>query len=266
LAITIIFAGSLAAACVDTERTNDSGIRLKDAHALDDSGEEDGGEDPGLDAGFGDEGVHDTGPPPLDSDGDGIPDAEDPAPNRDNPTLFRDVFDGAVQSWIFSSVSMSIDEFTGVLRVNVLEPFVREGWIGPKPEWSDFFVRSRIRVIAVGGSNDDSSGRAGIIARVNQVSPDRYLFCALDLKDNRVVLTEHEGGGPAGVELAAAPSTARANEWVPVVIRIFGETVSCDIGGVRVEANQNAVTNGSIGFRAFDATFEADYLEVYDLL
>lgn len=260
----VLLCALLGSACVDTERTQDGGVRLKDAQGSGDASEiPDMGSD--LDGGTEDQGV-DAGPPPLDSDGDGIPDVEDPAPDRDNPTLFRDVFDGAVQTWVFSSVSMSIDEFTSVLRVNVLEPFVREGWIGPKPEWSDFYVRSRIRVLTVGGSSEEASGRTGVIARVNQVSPDRYLFCSIDMKTNEVVLTEHEGGGPEGAVLARAPITAAFGAWLPLTIRIASQGVICEIGGVRVEANQNAVQNGSVGFRSFDATFEADYLEVYDLI
>lgn len=260
-----------APGCVPTERTNDGGVRLKDAHDIEDAGE---GIDNGsvevqdadvTDAGALDEGV-DAGPPPPDGDGDGIPDTEDPSPSRANPSLFHDLFDGAVQDWIFSSVSMGIDEFTSVLRVNVLEPLVREGWIGPKPTWSDYFARTSIRVTRVGSSRDVGSGRAGMMIRVNQVSPDRYLFCGIDFKTNMVVLTEHEGGGPQGTELASAATTAQLGEWLPMHMRVAGENVYCTIGQVSIQAQSNAQMNGSIGFRSFDATFDADFLDVYDLL
>jgi hypothetical protein len=263
----------LLAACVPAGES-----RLKDAVPAEQTGA-DAGEQVDLgaaadpDAGDApDAGAPDLGggfdsgaPPPPDSDGDGIPDSEDPSPMRANPSLFHDVFDGAVQEWVFSSVSMEIDEFTGVLRCDVLEPLVREGWIGPRPAWSDYFARTSLRVGRVGTSTDEGSGRAGLIIRVNQVSPDRYLLCSIDFKRNLVVLSEHNGGGPRGVELATAPTTAQLGEWLPMHMRVAAEYVYCTIGQVSVEASSSAVANGSIGFRAFDATFEADFLDVYDL-
>lgn len=266
-----IAAAAALCACVPTERTNDGGVRLGDAAVFRDgrAPEDSGAPDPDSGTGDGgptDRGLADTGaPPPADRDGDGIPDGEDPQPDRVNPSLFHDLFDGAVQEWIFSSVSMSIDEFTSVLRVNVLEPVVREGWIGPKPAWSDYFARTNIRVLEVGDADTLASGRAGMIARVNQVSPDRYLFCAIDFKLNRVVLTAHNGGTPPGTELASAPITAQLGEWLPMTMGVSAEAISCSIGGVSIEGTSNVVTNGSIGFRAFDATFESDFIDVYDL-
>lgn len=256
------------AACVPTERTSDGGVRLKDAAVFQDAGapEDSGAPDPDSGEGPLDLGLADTGAPPSpDRDGDGIPDIEDPEPDRANPSLFHDLFDGAVQEWIFSSVSMGIDELTGKLRVNVLEPVVREGWIGPKPAWSNYFASTNIRVLEVGDAETLASGRAGMIARVNQVSPDRYLFCAIDFKLNRVVLTAHNGGAPPGTELASAAINAQLGEWLPLRMRVQADAVFCTIGGVSVEGTSNVVTNGSIGFRAFDATFESDFVDVYDL-
>jgi hypothetical protein len=85
------------------------------------------------------------------------------------------------------------------------------------------------------------------------------------MKANVIVLSEHEGGGPPGTELARAPITVAVNTWVPLTMKVAADHITCTIGQVTVEGSSNAVLNGSIGFRSFDATFEADFLEVYDL-
>ncbi|MCK6552401.1 hypothetical protein L6R52_41615, partial [Myxococcota bacterium] len=173
--------------------------------------------------------------------------------------------DDASMGWLFSSVSMSIDPRAGVLEVDVLEPFVREGWIGPQTRWTDYVARTRLRVTRLGTSAQDGAGRAGLIARVNQVSPDRYYLCAIDVARGAVVLTEHDGGGPAGTELASAPLAIGLGAWAPLAIELRGPGLVCRSGEAAARATSAAWSGGSIGFRAFDATFTADALDVFEL-
>lgn len=249
-----------ACACADGAVVLDAGAPPLDGGITEAGVAEDAGLDDAGDADV----VPDASPNP-DRDGDGIADAEDPEPARVNVRLFDDSFDDASMGWLFSSVSMSIDPAAGLLEVDVLEPFVREGWIGPQTRWTDYFARTRIRVTRLGASGEPAAGRAGLIARVNQVSPDRYYLCAVDVARGAIVLTEHDGGGPAGTELAAAPLPVTLGAWVPLSIELRGQGLACRSGSAIAAATSGAWSGGSIGFRAFDATFAADALEVFDL-
>jgi len=215
------------------------------------------------DTGPADTGPVDTGPPPPDQDRDGIPDDEDPEPQRVNPPLLNDPFNEN-GDWIFSSVSMEIDGAEGVLTVDAIEPFEREGWIGPRGAWADYFIRSLIRVDEVGTSNDARSGHAGVIARVVQVTPSRYLTCGIDLKLGRVVLAAHEG--TSRTVLAEAPTSAVPGTWLKLGFTALRNAFICEIGGVRVEGASALFDAGSVGFRSYDATFAADWIEVYEIL
>lgn len=261
----------LAAACVPAEVTParlDAGLEDTGATPAPDGGElsPDGGLDVdagAVDAGPPDAGFVDAGPAP-DRDQDGIPDGEDPEPDRLNPQLLADEFDAVGGDWIFSSVSMSIDPTSSLLEVDRIEPFEREGWIGPRPAWFDYFVRSLVRVDAVGNSSDARSGHAGIIARVGQVTPSRYVTCGVDLKQARVVLAEHDG--TRRTTLGEAATDAALGEWLLLNFTAHANAYVCEVGGVRVEGTTTSFDFGSVGFRSYDATFAADWIEVYEIL
>lgn len=261
LALSLLFAG-----CVPAEKeVVDAGPSRNDASLADSGPAEDAGAGPDgaiEDSGRPDAGFVDAGPA-SDRDSDGIPDAEDPEPDRSNPRLFADDFDSA-DGWLFSSVSMAIDPSSSLLQVNMIEPFEREGWVGPRPNWADYFVRSLIRVDAVGNSSDARSGHAGVIARIAQVTPSRYVTCGIDIKDGRVVLAEHDG--TQRFTLAEAPFEASPGEWLLLGFSALRTGYVCEIGGVRVEGASTRFDFGSVGFRSFDATFAADWIEVYEIL
>lgn len=203
--------------------------------------------------------------PPPDRDQDGIPDAEDPAPDRANNRLFADEFDRESMDWLFTSNAMRIESTQGLLVVPEAEPFVREGWLGARPTWSDVFIRALIRVVRVGPSNDRGAGRAGVLARVHQVAPDRYLLCGLDLKNHLAFLSFHNGGDAAGTTLQEAPLQGELGDWIPVVFSTRASLVSCTVGGVQLTGAISELVAGSTGFRVFDTAFEAAWIEVYEL-
>lgn len=241
----------------------DKGVRTGDGGA-DDAGGVDPGDGGPEDAGAtpGDAALPDA-MPASDSDGDGIPDGVDPNPGYVNPTLLSDTFEDESNGWIFSSVSMAIDSGASVLSVAEVEPYEREGWIGPRPSWGDYLVRSLIRVNAVGRSNDRDAGYVAVIARVNQVTPSRYVGCGLDLKNSRVLLAEFEG--TSRTILAEAGTSAAAGTWHTVQLLADGANYSCKLDDVEVTASSGVFFSGSVGFRTFDATFDADWLEVHEL-
>lgn len=199
----------------------------------------------------------------LDSDSDGIPDDVDPNPGYVNPTLLTDTFEDESNGWIFSSVSMAIEPSASLLSVARVEPFEREGWIGPRPNWSDYLVRTLIRVNGVGSSDERDAGYVAVMARVNQVTPSRYVSCGLDLANGRVLLAEFEG--TSRTILAEAGTTAGMGQWHAVRFLADGANYRCAVGDVEVTAGSGVFFSGSVGFRTFDATFDADWLEVHEL-
>jgi hypothetical protein len=229
--------------------------------------ESDGGVDPpdtgAPDAGgYPDATVPDAGPLP-DDDGDGIPDGEDPNPGYANPLLFDDTFDSTGSGWIFSSVSMEISPVAGLLRVFMLEPFEREGWIGPRPNWADYFVRTLVRVNAAGNGNDPDSGYVAVIARVSQVTPSRYVACGLNQKTQKVLLVEYEGTSRS--VLGEAPVDVTPGTWLLVGFSADAMGYRCSVGDTEVTGSSGTFFSGAIGFRSYDATFDADWIEVYEL-
>ncbi len=259
----------------------DGGAQRKDRGLPEDQGMDGGAQDlagadlGGLDLGDPmDLGVLDTGAdlgpgpydagPVMDSDSDGIPDDEDPFPNRANTPLLVDPFDTEDNGWIFSSVSMRIVTNDGTLSVQNLEPFEREGWIGPRPAWGDYIIRALVRLNEVGNSQDTESGNVGILFRASQVTPSNYMSCGLDLKRNRVVLSLHEG--TRRTVLSSETTSASVGDWLAISIVAQGSSVTCRLAGANLEANSPVFLSGSVGFRSFDATFDAEYMEVYDLL
>lgn len=252
----------------------DSGVMFKDKGVIqmppDDAGEDPKDADVVVDTGPFDTGIFpDAGVmlPDLgvqaDADGDGIPNAEDPNPGYQNPMLLMDTFSDESGGWIFSSVSMEISTNESLLRVPNVEPFEREGWVGPRPNWSDVFVRTIFRVTDVGLSGDRDSGYAALIARVNQVTPSRYVACGLDTKNDRVLLAEYEG--TSRTILATADVTVDEGDWHLLDFTADGAFYSCKIAGAEATASSAVFFSGSIGFRTFDAAFEADWIEVYEL-
>lgn len=243
----------------------DAGLRYKDAQGSgDDAAVFADASDPGEpDATPADLGPPDTGVPEVDTDGDGLPDAVDPAPTRRNPLIFSDGFDDTNQGWIFSSVTMAIHPERSLLQVEDVEPFEREGWIGPRPSWSTYYVRSRIRLGAVGSANDNLSGHAGLIVLVNQVTPSRYLTCGIDKTNRRAVLAEHEGNQRR--TLAEATVTGVLEDWTRLDFLTQNGNHECWVGDVHLVGNSGTFISGAIGFRSYDATFDADYIQVYEL-
>lgn len=242
----------------------DGGNEARDAGlpAGTDGGDRDAGEAP-YDGGVGmDADLPDALPMP-DMDNDGIPDDEDPAPGSPNTLLFSDTFEEVGPRWLFSSVSMRIEPGESVLKVPVLEPFEREGWIGPEPAWGDYLIRTLVRVGRVGTSASAQSGHAGVIARVSQVTPSRYVTCGIDLRDNEIVLAEHEG--TRRTTLSSTPATFETGDWLQINFRTTNQFYSCTVDGVELTASSGTFFAGSVGFRSFDATFAADWIEVYEI-
>jgi len=245
--------------------------RRKDtgAHAdAEDPGDAAEAEDTGLvppvpDAGFMDALVLPDAAPIADRDGDGIPDDEDPSPGVPDQLLFADTFETERTDWLFTSVSMRIDPGQSLLRVQLVEPLVREGWLGPRPQWSDVYIRGLVRVNRIGSSSAAGTGRVGLIGRALQVSPRRYVLCGIDLETREVFISEHNGGDPAGRTLGSAAIPVALGEWVLLRFEIRGSALACSALGQTVRAQSEHFISGSSGFRAFDASFDADWFEVY---
>jgi hypothetical protein len=247
----------------------DAGLKpkvFKDAAFVPDAGFPPDGDDAGA-------ALPDTGPhldaalpdaePIDDQDLDGIPNDEDPAPSRANSALFVDTFASVAREWLFTSAAMRVEPTASVLRVPDPEPFVREGWLGSRPQWDDVFIRAIIRMSRLGNSSDTGSGRIGVMTRIQQVSPDRYLLCGLDLKRNMAFLSEHNGGDAAGRDLTNGPINVASGEWVKINLSAIGSRIVCKVKDVELIANSALFSVGSAGFRTFDAAFEADWFEVY---
>ena len=271
---TLLLAGILLAcnATVEPFRTGDgadakTGLKDKGVRDIDswDGGgaaTEAGIPDP-PDTGFADVVLPDAVASP-DRDRDGLPNEEDPDPDTPNALLFADTFETARREWLFTTVGMEIDTQRSLLRVPQVEPLVREGWLGPRSQWGDLYIRGLLRVNAIGTSATSGTGRVGLLGRTNQVAPDRYLLCGLDLKTNVVFVTEHAGGAPAGKRLASAAATTGLGTWAQYTFDIHGSHLECTVGETTVTARSTLYISGSAGFRSFDVAFDADWFEVYD--
>jgi hypothetical protein len=250
---------ALACACgADVPPRADAGS--PDATALLDAGDDDAGP---VDAARRDADAGEPDAGEQDRDGDGLLDAEDPDPANPNPQLFRDAFTDLSGGWIFSSVSMGIATERGLLEVQALEPFEREGWIGPRPSWGDYLARTRLRIEAIDDALDPRIGQVGLIARVEQVTPNRYLTCELDARGGRVILTEQEGSRLT--VLASAPISTVLGAWLELRFEALGTGLRCRVGGVEVRGASTRRLSGAVGFRSFGARFAADWLEVFAL-
>ena len=221
-----------------------------------------------VDTGAPDTGAHpDAAPPDIgpiaDGDGDGLPDGEDPNPGYLNPLLFEDTFESTTSGWIFSSVSMEISPVASLLRVFQVEPLEREGWIGPRPNWADYFVRTLLRVNEVGFGSDADSGYVAVIARVGQVTPSRYVACGINLKSQQVQVIEYEG--TSRNVLAETPTNVSPGTWLLVNFSADAMGYRCKVGAAEAIGTSGTFFAGAIGFRSFDATFDADWIEVYEL-
>ncbi len=200
----------------------------------------------------------------ADRDRDGLPDDEDPAPDTPNPLLFQDTFEADQGTWLFTSVGMRIDSPRSLLTVPQVEPFVRLGWLGPK-HWEDIYVRGLVKVNRLGRSGQTGSGRIALIGRAQQVTPARFYLCGVDLNAGRVFISEHDGGAPPGMTLASAPTTASTEQWLQLGMTIQRQRITCTFGDDSVTTTSAKYISGSPGFWAFDASFEADWFEVYQL-
>lgn len=215
------------------------------------------------DADLADAAPRDAGPPPPDRDQDGIPDAIDPAPDAPNRVLFRDDFDGPEAMWLFTSSAMA--PRNGLLSLTQTDGIVREGWLGPQPNWTDTLVRASLRVPRRGRSDDDGAGRVAILIRVQQVAPDRYLACGVDARRNLAFFAEHNGGNTAGRTLADEPLPDAVGAWHDVSVSTQATRIVCRVDGISMEVSNNLYLSGSAGIRAFDAAFEAEFLAVHAL-
>ena len=230
------------------------------------------GQDSGLDAGQEnpvdsgsemDSGTPDASPFIGDRDQDGLPDGEDPEPNDFNPLLYSDEFTEIGPDWLFTSVSMKIDPAAEQLRVTRVEPFIREGWIGPRPGWGDLYVRSRIRVLGTGSLDQTGAGQVGLMGHVNQLTPDRYLVCGVNLRENKIFISEHNGGAAEGNILSEQTIPIQFGEWFTLGFDMDGADLSCSANEITVSASSSLYFAGAIGFRSFDAIFDAENIDVY---
>jgi len=218
----------------------------------------------GLGSEFGkDSGFTDASPFVADRDNDGLPDSEDPDPEQLNLRIYEDSFSSIGSDWLFTSVSMQIDPNEEHLTVSQVEPFVREGWIGPRPEWADVFIKTRLRVTGTGRDNSSGAGQVGLMGHVNQLTPDRYLVCGMNLTTQTLFLSEHSGGTPRGSVLAEEKVTISQNEWFDLRFDMKGAALACSANDTKITASSTLYFAGAIGFRSFDASFDADYVEVY---
>lgn len=263
----LIVAISLVGCAGDDPAADDAGLLVpvaKDAHATGDPDAGTSGDDAAIaDADAVDATAPDAGPPPPDRDQDGIPDAVDPAPDAPNRVLFRDDFDALNPMWLFTSSAMA--PRGGLLTLTQTDAIVREGWLGPQPNWTDTLVRTSMRVLRRGRSEDDGAGRVAILIRIQQVAPDRYLACGIDARRNLAFFAEHNGGNTAGRTLEDAPLPTAVGAWHDVSVSTQATRVVCRVDGIELEVSNALYLSGSAGLRAFDAAFEADFLAVHAL-
>lgn len=257
---------ALVCACGGADPTApDSGLRppvLKDAGtSADDGGDLDGG--PAADAAPADASAVDAGPPPPDGDGDGLPDALDPQPATFNLALFRDDFSAEDPTWLFTSAAMAARG--GLLTVAETDAIVREGWLGPQPNWTNTVAYTRVRVVRRGRSTDDGAGRFSLIARVQQVAPDRYLACGVDVRAGTAFLAEHNGGNTSGRTLEERPLPAALGGWHDVRMTADATRIRCLVDDQVMEVISTLYSSGSAGVRSFDVAFEAQLMAVHAL-
>lgn len=258
----------LVCACGGADPTApDTGLRppvLKDAGAVGDDGstEADGGLE-ARDATPADATTPDAGPPPPDSDGDGLPDALDPQPSVVNLALFRDDFSAEDPTWLFTSSAMAARG--GLLTVATTDAIVREGWLGPQPNWTNTVAYTRVRVLRRGRSTDDGAGRFSLIARVQQVAPDRYLACGVDVRTGTAFLAEHNGGNTAGRTLEERPLPSALGGWHDVRMTADATRIRCLVDDQVMEVINTLYSSGSAGVRSFDVAFEAELMAVHAL-
>ena len=96
------------------------------------------------------------------------------------------------------------------------------------------------------------------------MAPDRYLLCGVDVRNDEVIISEHDGGPAGGVVLARAPIVLTRGRWLRMTFDIRGTSLRCTVEDTAINATSQAFTTGSAGFRSFDAAFDADWFEVYD--
>lgn len=258
---------ALVCACGGGDPTApDTGLRppvLKDVGVAADAGA-DADATVGVDApSAADASAPDAGPPPPDGDGDGLPDGVDPQPTTPNLALFRDDFSAGDPTWLFTSSAMAARG--GVLSVTETDAIVREGWLGPQPNWTDTVAYTRVRVLRRGRSTDDGAGRFSLIARVQQVAPDRYLACGVDARAGTAFLAEHNGGNTAGRTLEERPLTGAVGSWHDVRMSADATRIRCFVDDHVMEVVNALYSSGSAGVRSFDVAFEADLMAVHAL-
>lgn len=216
----------------------------------------DGGDAGGLDVSAADLGT------PDDLDGDGLTDDVDPEPGRFNALLFEDAFDRDEGTWLFSSTAMAVRTDEGVLSVRRVEPYEREGWIGLRPGWTDYVAQARVRVRHTGTSIREASSQVGLFVRAEQVTPSRYVSCVVDARYQRLRLLVHSG---TRVDVLDELSTdLPLDRWLTLTLSAREQGFECALGAHRLAGVSDALAGGSVGFRSFDASFEADFVRVYD--
>lgn len=257
---------ALAACGGDGAASPDAGLMApvaKDAAAELDAGEPSGDDAAAtFDASAPDAAAPDAAVPLPDRDGDGLPDERDPAPDAPNRILFADDFGAPSPRWLLTSSAMRAE--SGAMRVDELDGVVREAWLGPQTSWTDLLVELPLSVAAVGRSSEAGAGRAGVMLRVLQIVPDRYITCGVDARRGTVFLSEHDGGNSAGRVLAQAPlPTALGAHQLSASVR--GTRFVCRVDGVEVTITSTLYVSGSVGLRTQDVVFAADAISVYAL-
>jgi hypothetical protein len=204
-----------------------------------------------------------TDPDSEDTDGDGVLDADDPAPTVSvcaTELLFHDAFAGSARpewtgpddGWrVTSDGTFAIDEATVDRDGDALR------WIGPRP-WNDYTVSVRVRSPAgppMAGDVGVFFHAASVDARVNH---GRYDYGGIN---------PDSGGTPVGsvVDDGAfhifGPGTAdaRSNDWNSLQARVGGAAGTFAVNGVDIltwTASPNL--DGSIGLRAYRRGAEFD--------
>jgi hypothetical protein len=65
--------------------------------------------------------------------------------------------------------------------------------------------------------------------------------------------------------LAEAPNNAAPGTWLLVGFTVDAAGYRCRVGSTEVTGTSATFFAGAIGFRSYDATFDADWIEVYEL-
>ena len=83
------------------------------------------------------------------------------------------------------------------------------------------------------------------------------------MKEQKAMVIEYEG--TTRTVLGETPMNASAGTWFLIDFSADAQGYRCRVGGTEVTGSSPTFFAGAIGFRSFDATFDADWIEVYEL-